>query len=147
MGTSLSDATRTLGWEDVQTLLDASQDAAVSGGLRVVVAVVDRGGVLAGLLRHPETYLTSSSVAVAKAFTAANFGASTGDLAERIPEETRADLARVDGRLTFIRGGLPILRDGTVVGGVGVSGASAQQDAEVAEAAVSALDRRRRTGA
>jgi glc operon protein GlcG len=125
--------------DDIRVLLDAVQDMAIERRLCVCVAVVDHAGNHAGMLRHPEAFLTSTNVALAKAFTAANFRTATEKLADQIPAETRADLAAVDRRLTFIRGGLPVLRGGELVGGIGVSGASSQEDADLAAAALVAL--------
>lgn len=136
--TSLSDV-GAFGVDDVQALLATAQAAAAERNLRVVVAIVDRGGNLLGLLRHPDAFLTSTEIAVAKAFTAANFGESTADLAERLPAETRFEIGRVDPRLVFIRGGLSISRGARIVGGLGVSGATSQQDEEVAASALEAL--------
>lgn len=129
-----------LGWRDVRGLLDAVLDRAQARGLRVVAAVVDQAGRLIGLQGIPGAFMTSTSVAVAKAFTASNFGTTTEALVERIPGEIRADLASVDRRLTFIRGGFPICRDGRVIGGIGVSGATSEEDADLARQALEALD-------
>jgi glc operon protein GlcG len=137
----LSDNGTTLHWSDVDALLQAAQRSADGADLRVVVAVVDRAGNLAGFLRHPDAFPSSSSVAVAKAFTASNFRAATADMAERIPPERRAELGRQESRLIFLAGGLPIVREGVALGGIGVSGATSEEDTEIAVAALAALDR------
>jgi uncharacterized protein GlcG (DUF336 family) len=116
----------------VHGILARGHEAAARDGLGVAIAVVDAAGNLAGFSRHPEALLTSTSVAIGKAFTAANFRDSTEALIERIPAETRAEIGRADARLVFIRGGLPLSGGG----GVGVSGATAAQDAAVAAASL-----------
>ena len=84
----------------------------------------------------PAAFLTSDSVAVAKAFTAWNFREDTKTLAGKIPESTAHDLMSKEDRLCFIAGGIPIQDDGVIVAGIGVSGAAAAVDEEIASAAL-----------
>jgi uncharacterized protein GlcG (DUF336 family) len=130
---------RPLDLAQVRAALDAGQAHASALGVEVAVAVVGADGELLGLLRSPRAFLTTRAVAVAKAFTALNFGASTGVLSERITPESRASLSALDRRLAFIRGGVPVGSDCVTVGGIGVSGATAEQDEEIAHSAASVL--------
>ncbi len=102
---------------------------------KVSVAVVDRGGNLAAFLRQPGAFLVSSDLAIDKAWTAASFAMATrafGEaLASESPEVRDGLLARP--RVTVIPGGVPILVEGICIGAVGISGASAQQDEEIAQ--------------
>jgi glc operon protein GlcG len=125
--------------KEIREMVAAVTDRAETEGLRVVIAVVDAAGRLVGLHVMAGAFLTSTNVAIAKAFTAANFGAATADLSERIRLETRQELASVDSRLVFIRGGVPIERRDRLAGGVGVSGASAEQDEVLARHAIATV--------
>jgi glc operon protein GlcG len=106
------------------------------------IAIVDEGGALLTLVRLDNTFPAAATVAVEKARTAAQF---------RRPTQVFEDAIK-DGRLallgvsvmTPLQGGVPIVVDGQVVGAIGVSGAaSAAQDAEIANAAATALQKAR----
>lgn len=100
------------------------------------IAIVDDGGYLILLERITGTFPVASEVAYGKARTAAIF---------RMPSKNLED-AIINGRGSLItvgenmlRGGVPILYNGKVIGGIGVSGAaSADQDVEIAQAGVQA---------
>jgi glc operon protein GlcG len=102
------------------------------------IAIVDDGGHLVYLERLDGTFPAAASVATAKARTAATFRRPTSDF-ESAVRGGRTSLVAVD-EMTPLQGGLPILQDGEVVGAIGVSGAaSAQQDEDIARAAVAAV--------
>lgn len=109
-------------------------------GIRINVAVTDASGTLAAFLRMPNAFLHSIDIAIDKAYTAASFGFPTsqwpqilaGDEGLRIGMPHRP-------RLVVFGGGLPITVDGQRLGGIGVSGGSAEQDAECAQAGIDAL--------
>lgn len=105
--------------------------------VNVCVAVVDRGGNLAAFLRQPGSFLISPDLAIDKAWSAASFGMSTREfdqvLASEPPSVRAGLLARP--RVTVVPGGIPIFINGHCAGGVGVSGASAEQDEEIARIA------------
>ncbi|MGB0671979.1 MAG: GlcG/HbpS family heme-binding protein [Rhodospirillales bacterium] len=109
-------------------------------GVKINVAVVDAGGHLLAFRRDDSASLPSIVIAQDKAYTSVGFRTSSRNLAERIS----ADPDVRDGivkqpRLAAFPGGLPILVEGQVVGGIGVSGASADQDEECAEAGLVAI--------
>lgn len=109
-------------------------------GIRINAAVTDGAGVLTAFLRMPGAFLHSVDIAIDKAYTAAGFGFATsewagvlkGDEALRLGMPTRP-------RNVVFGGGLPIREGGVLIGGIGVSGGSAEQDAECARAGLAAL--------
>lgn len=103
-------------------------------GVAVNVAVVDGGGNLAAFLRMPGAFLASIDFAIDKAWTANSFGMATVAFSQMLAGEepaVRDGLLRRP-RITAIPGGHPIRRSGQLAGGIGVSGASAAQDDEIA---------------
>jgi uncharacterized protein GlcG (DUF336 family) len=109
-------------------------------GVRINVAVVDSGGNLAAFLRTPGAFLHSIGIAQDKAYTAASFGFPTGEWGAVLAgdEDLRQGLMQVP-RLRMIGGGYPIEADGVRLGGIGVSGASEEQDQICARAGLAAL--------
>ncbi len=104
-----------------------------------VVAVVDAGGDLVALERLDGTFAAGARVSVGKAKTAVAFKKPTRFFEDLIRNGRTAMVALED--FTPLQGGVPVLVDGQVVGGVGVSGAaSAAQDEELALAAAKALE-------
>lgn len=126
--------------EKIRRVLEAVEEAALKVSIRVAAALVDRTGRLIGLQVMPGTFLTSDRAAIAKAFAAANFGASTRELRSRIPEDTRTELLSVDGRLSFVVGGVPVSVEGQVIGGLGVSGGLAELDERVGLMALASVE-------
>ena len=105
------------------------------------IAVVDAGGHTIYLERLDGTFAASSDVSIGKARTAVNFGKPTRGLEEAI-NKGRPALLPVAGVTWFtpLIGGVPIVIDGHIVGGIGVSGAKTQdQDEEVAIAGAKAV--------
>jgi glc operon protein GlcG len=102
-----------------------------------VVAVVDDGGNLMALERLDGTFAAGANVSIGKARTAVLFKKPT-KFFEDVIAKGRTAMVTVD--FTPLQGGIPILVDGQVLGGIGVSGASsAQQDEELALAGAAAL--------
>jgi len=107
-----------------------------------VIAVVDEGGNLVALERLDGTFSAGANISIGKAKTAVMFKRPTKFFEDVIKNGRTAMVALPD--FTPLQGGVPIMVDGQVVGGVGVSGAaSAQQDEELAIAGASALSDRR----
>lgn len=111
-----------------QQLLQRAESFAKDEGLRMAVVVVDTSFTPVALFRMDGAFSSTVAVATAKASTALNFGAPTKALRERIAPENQVALANVDTRLMFVGGGIPVRRDGEVVGAIGVSGGSEEQD-------------------
>jgi glc operon protein GlcG len=102
-----------------------------------VIAVVDEGGNLMALERIDGTFAAGATISIGKARTAVLFKKPT-KFFEDVIGKGRTAMVAVD--FTPLQGGVPILVDGQVVGGIGVSGASsAQQDEEFAIAGAAAL--------
>lgn len=110
-------------------------------GYRVSVAVVDNGGALKVLLRDNGASTMSISSGTRKAYTAANFGRSTQELATAVAENPALEgLRQIDPQVLILGGGLPIVVNDVVLGGIGVGGAPAGNLDEVcAQAGVNAL--------
>ncbi len=109
-------------------------------GVPMVLAVVDDGGNLLELRRMDGALIVSIQLAPHKAYTAATIQMPTADLANL--SQPGAPLYGIDvniPNLTLVGGGLPVPIDGTVAGGVGVSGGSVEQDVDVAQAMLAAL--------
>jgi uncharacterized protein GlcG (DUF336 family) len=119
-------------------MCEAACQHATSLGVAVSVAVVDAGGHLVSFDRMDTAEIAGPHLAVDKAATAVAHRCPSGDLAaEALPTGTLAGLGSSGGgRYVVFAGGLPLWSpDGRVVGGVGVSGASADQDLDCATAA------------
>ncbi|MCG2633667.1 MAG: heme-binding protein [Gammaproteobacteria bacterium] len=132
---------QTVHWQAAQAAVSAAQEKAAELGLRVSASVSDRGGNAIAFLRHPAAPLHTSDIAADKAITAASFGFPTRDWMAFIESQDsaglRAGIVNRD-RLVVFGGGLPLYLEGELVGGVGVSGGSEEQDEICARAGVAA---------
>lgn len=116
----------------------AVADVKSKGAPGGAIAVVDEGGNLIALERLDGTFAAASSISVGKARTAALFQKPT-KIFEDIVNGGRTTMVALSD-FTPLQGGVPLVHDGQVVGGIGVSGAaSAQQDEEIAVAGASVL--------
>lgn len=125
----------------LQAALATACSKADSLGVAVNIAIVDNGGNLAAFLRMSGAFQASIDIATDKAWTANSFGMSTRAFSQMLADE---DAVVRDGllrrpRVTAIPGGHPILHDGLMAGGIGVSGASAAHDEEIALHGLAAL--------
>ncbi len=127
--------------EDAQRVIAAGQAKADEIGSPSNVAVVDAGGNLVSHIRMDQAWVGSVDISINKAFTARAFDIATKDLAENA--QPGAQFYGIQnsnhGRVMIFAGGIPLRQDGQVVGAVGVSGGSGQQDQTVAEAAAAAF--------
>jgi len=133
--------TRELTHEAVRVALDAAVQEALALGIRVNVAVVDASGALLGFLRMPGAFLHSADIAIDKAYTAAGFRLPTGAWIEVLEGHSPAVRQGLPARPRFVGfgGGFPLFADGELVGGIGISGGSEEQDEACARAACAAL--------
>ena len=132
---------KTLTLDGAKKAIDAAKSEAkrlnAPGG---VIAVVDDGGNLMALERLDGTFAAGATISIGKARTSVLFKKPTKVFEDIIKNGRTAMTALPDSLFTPLQGGIPIVLDGQVVGGVGVSGAaSAQQDEELAIAAAHAL--------
>ncbi|HEY3967287.1 MAG TPA: heme-binding protein [Planctomycetaceae bacterium] len=128
-----------------ELVIAAAKQKGAALGLKLNLAVVDDGGHLLAFARMDGARPASGYTAITKATTAATFRQATGPL----PPTGEPDLllnislqnaaAASGGKLTTLKGGLPVLVDGQVIGGVGVGGGTGEQDAQVAQAGTQAL--------
>ena len=132
----LADA-KVLSLEAARNAVAAAEAEARRNNWRVSVAVVDAAGELVAFHRMDDAALTSVQVSQAKARTAARFRRPTRALDSSLTAGRTALLA-FEGIMP-VEGGVPITAGGRVVGGVGVSGATAQQDAQCAQAGAGAV--------
>lgn len=126
------------GLDLARRMCEAARDRAASLGVVVSVAVVDAGGHLVSFDRMDAAEIAGPQLALDKAFTAVAHRCATADLtSDAAPGGSLAGLAsNGGGRYVVFPGGLPLWSpDGRVVAGVGVSGASAEQDHACAVAA------------
>ena len=100
------------------------------------IAVVDGGGNLLAFVRMDGAKVLSQHTATQKAVTAATTRAPTGNA----PDDHALKLALASGlRVTNLKGGLPIVIDGHIVGGIGVGSGTGDEDVAVAQAGIAAL--------
>lgn len=120
----------------VAGLLDRARSKAADLGVAVCIAVVDAGGHLKSFIRMDGSILGAVDVAQRKARTAAMFGAPSGEFGTLVVEERLLGMELTNGGLVGFPGGLPIYYAETLIGALGVSGATANEDLEIACAAV-----------
>ena len=122
---------------EVAQLIKAARSEAQQQGWAVAIAVVDDGGHPLALERLDGCAPIGAYIATEKARSAALGRRETKGYEEMVNGGRSAFLSAP--LLTALEGGVPVLVDGQVVGAVGVSGVKAEQDAQVAKAAVAAL--------
>ncbi|MFJ3174098.1 heme-binding protein [Streptomyces roseus] len=127
--------------EDAELLVSAARAAAERAGATVSVTVLDAGGHPLAFRRDDRAVLISGETSTRKAFTALQLDAPTADLVDAVrPGGLFHTLpTALDRPLLFIAGGLPVHRDGRLIGAIGVGGGAPDQDHAFAEAALDAL--------
>ena len=128
--------------QEARKIIGAAEKRAIEIGQPVNIAVVDEGGNLISHVRMDGAWIGSIDIAINKAFTSRAFDISTKDLAQHSQSgggQFFGIHVSNQGRVMVFAGGIPLKRDGKVVGAVGVSGGSAEQDHMVAEAGVMAF--------
>ncbi|MFF4432733.1 heme-binding protein [Streptomyces sp. NPDC001513] len=141
MSTPTRTAVAALTTEDAELLVRVAKTAAEAAGTTVSVTVLDAGGHLLAFRRDDRAVLISGETSTRKAYTALQLNAPTADLVEAVrpggPLHTLP--TALDRPLLFIAGGLPVHRDGRLVGAMGVGGAAPDQEHAFAAAALDAL--------
>lgn len=121
-------------------VVDAALARADEIGQPMNVAVVDAGAHLVHFARQDGSLLGSVDIAIRKARSAVLLKMPTTTLAEvAAPGGSLFGIEVTNDGLVIFGGGIPLLRDGSVVGAIGVSAGSVEQDCDVAEAGVAAL--------
>lgn len=117
-------------------MLQAAVNKAEAMGQHQCIVIVDASGELLGEIRMDNSKYLSRKSALAKALTAASIGGPSTN----IPEHVRTNIGlATDGSVTGLPGGLPIIVEGDLVGGIGIGSGSGEQDIEVATAALAAI--------
>lgn len=138
--TTLSVEQRVLTAEAAAVAAAAAVSHAKGLGIRINVALTDSSGTLAAFLRMPGAFLHSVDIAIDKAYTAASFGFPTAGWKQAVAGDEMLHLGlNQRRRLVMFGGGLPIREAGVLIGGIGVSGGSAEQDEACAAAGIAAL--------
>ena len=122
--------------EGAMKLLNAAMAKAREMNVPECIAIVDAGGQLLAFARMDGAFALSFDTALMKAITAASYGIPTGDIAAGI--DIKLAIA-TQGKRINLPGGLPVIVDGHVIGGVGVGSGTGEQDKDVAKAALAAL--------
>jgi uncharacterized protein GlcG (DUF336 family) len=132
----------TVSLQDAKRMLAAGEAKAEQIGIPYNIAVVDVGGHLVAFSRQDGALIGSIDLAIHKAFTARACDISTGDLAKLAqPGKPLYGIhASNGGKIIIFGGGLPIRRKGVVIGAIGASAGTVEQDTAVAEAGVVAIE-------
>jgi uncharacterized protein GlcG (DUF336 family) len=127
---------------DVVRVLAAARAEAAKVGKPVTLCVLNVAGVALGLERVGDPGTFTSIVADGKANGALTMGRDSSQLAamaERAPAIVNAMITRTGGRFVAVAGGVLVQQGGAVVGAIGVSGATAEEDEQIAQAGAKAL--------
>jgi len=127
---------------DARRIIAAGERKAVEMGIPYNIAVADAGGGLVAHVRMDGAWLGSIDIAINKAWTARAFDMPTDDLSHvaQSGQQGFGINTTNDSRVVIFGGGIPVKRDGVIIGAVGASGGSVKQDVEVAEAGVVGFD-------
>jgi uncharacterized protein GlcG (DUF336 family) len=127
--------------KDAQRVIMAAEKKAQEIGQPMNIAVVDEGGNLKAHARMDNAWIGSIDISINKAFTSRAFDIETRDLAKHSQSGGQFFGIHVSnhGRIMIFAGGIPLKKDGKVVGAIGVSGGSGDQDHAVAEAGAHAF--------
>jgi uncharacterized protein GlcG (DUF336 family) len=123
--------------EDARRVIAAAEKKAAEIGQPMNIAVADGGGNLVAHVRMDGAWIGSVDISIKKAYTSRAFDIATKDLAAH--SQSGGQFFGIHGRIMIFAGGIPLKRDGKVVGAVGVSGGSGEQDHAVAEAGARAF--------
>jgi uncharacterized protein GlcG (DUF336 family) len=127
--------------DDARKIIAAAEKKAMEIGQPMNIAVADAGGNLVAHVRMDGAWMGSVDISIKKAFTARAFDIETKELGKLA--QPGGDFygihASNDGKIMIFAGGVPLKREGKVVGAIGVSGGSGKQDQAVAEAGAAAF--------
>src|SRR5205809_5596992 len=127
--------------EDARRVIAAAERKAVEIGQPMNIAVADAGGNVVSHVRMDGAWLGSIDISIKKAYTSRAFDITTKDLATHSQSGGQffGIHASNDGRIMIFAGGIPLKRDGKVVGAIGVSSGSGEQDHAGAAAGAAAF--------
>lgn len=126
---------------DARLLIAGARARAEEIGVPMCIAVTDESGQLIAFERMDGGKVTSTIIAQDKAYTAAGAKRTTESYgaASQPGKPAYGINSAVGGRLLVVAGGLPVIVDGEVVGGIGLSSGTPSQDTDCAEAAIKAF--------
>lgn len=127
--------------EQAERLIEAAKKKAVSIDTKMNIAIVDGGANLVAFARMDDAWLGSVDIAIKKAKTARFFDMNTGEIGKLAqPGASLFGIEHSNQGLISFPGGIPIKnKEGKIIGAIGVSGSSVENDHEVAKAAAEAL--------
>ena len=127
--------------DDARRVISAAEKKAREIAQPMNIAVVDGGGNLVSHVRMDGAWLGSIDISINKAFTARAFDISTAELAQNSQPGQQFFGIHVSNhqRVMIFAGGVPLRRDGLIIGAIGVSGGNGNQDEAVALAGASAI--------
>ena len=128
--------------EQAKQIIRAAEKKAEEIGQPMNIAVADAGGNLVAHVRMDGAWIGSIDISIKKAYTSRAFDIATKDLAEHSQSEGQffGIHASNNGKIMIFAGGIPLKKEGKVVGAIGVSGGSGEQDHSVAEAGAAAFE-------
>jgi uncharacterized protein GlcG (DUF336 family) len=126
--------------EDAKKMMDSAINKAIEIGVDMDIAIVDDGGHLMLFTRMDNARITSINISIDKAFTAAAARKATSDYAKAVRNHGPAFGIQTShqGRFCVVGGGLPLFVDSQIVGGIGCSSGTPDQDIVVAKAGLDA---------
>jgi uncharacterized protein GlcG (DUF336 family) len=136
---ALSIATASINREGAAALIDAALIAAREIGIPAAIAVVDATGNLRAFERTDDAPFLTVDVAIDKAWTAASFGFATHVWNDYVSNDPKVAPLAYRPRMVAVGGGYPIHEDGKLIGGIGISGGTYQQDQDICVAALTQL--------
>lgn len=130
--------------EEARVMLEAAKRASQELGVAETICVVDDGGFVIVLERMDGARITGPELAMAKAFTASGHKRSTHLFNQpggpaTVTGEAFGIHAMMPGKFAIFVGGFPVVVNGEVIGGIGISGGNGEQDIEAGLAALQAL--------
>ncbi|MBC3784725.1 putative protein GlcG (DUF336 family) [Spirosoma sp. LMG 31448] len=126
--------------EQAETAVKAAKQKAQELGLKMNIAVVDAGANLTAFARMDGAWLGSLDISIRKAKTARFFDMPTGELGKLSqPGGPLFNIEHSNNGLITFPGGIPILSGGEVIGAIGVSGSTVEDDHTVAQAGIDAV--------
>lgn len=131
----------TITLNDAKNIIAAAEKKAAEIGQPMNIAAIDAGRNLVAHERMDGAWIGSIDIFIKKAFTSRAFNIATKDLAKHAQPGGQffGIHASNDGSIMIFAGGIPLKRDGQVVGAIGISGGMGEQDQAIAEAGAAAL--------
>jgi uncharacterized protein GlcG (DUF336 family) len=129
--------------KQAKSIIEAAEAKAAAIGQPMNIAIADEGGNLISHVRMDGAWIGSIDISIKKAYTSRAFDIATKDLAEHSQSGSQFFGIHVsnDGKIMIFAGGIPLRRGEKVVGAIGVSGGSGEQDHAVAEAGAASFEK------